>query len=129
MRLIANLHAALGELAGHTTPECNAAEIVQQAETGNAICTATVEMFCAIFGAAAGDFALAHGARGGVYIAGGIARKIEHILVGSTFREAFENKGRLSYYVKAIPTRLILNDDSAFLGAALALQRFGTSKD
>jgi glucokinase len=125
---LANLHAALGELAGQTPPTCSAAEIVQQAETGNAICTAAVDMFCAIFGAAAGDFALAHGARGGVYIAGGIAQKIDHILVKSTFREAFENKGRLSYYVKAIPTRLILNEDTAFLGAALALERFGTSQ-
>jgi glucokinase len=126
---LANLHTALGEMAGLTLQACSAVEIVRQAETGNAICAAAVDMFCAIFGAVAGDFALAHGARGGVYIAGGIAQKIEHILVKSEFRESFENKGRLSYYVKAIPTRLILNDDSAFLGAALALQRFGVSSD
>jgi glucokinase len=124
-----NLHAAFGEMAGQTVPACTAAEIVQQAEASDAICAAAVEMFCAIFGATAGDFALAHGARGGVYIAGGIARKIEQILVRSGFRAAFENKGRLSYYVKAVPTRLILNEDSAFLGAALALEKFGSSRD
>lgn len=123
---LGNLHAALAEVAGQTVPACTAAEIVQQAEDSDSICAAAVDMFCAIFGATAGDFALAHGARGGVYIAGGIAKKIEQILVKSTFRAAFENKGRLSYYVKAIPTRLILNDDSAFLGAALALEKFGT---
>jgi glucokinase len=123
---LVNLHVALGEMAGQTVPACTAAEIVELAESNDAICAKAVDMFCAVFGAAAGDFALAHGARGGVYIAGGIARKIERIFVTSSFRAAFENKGRLSYYVKAIPTRLILNEDSAFLGAALALRRFAT---
>ncbi len=81
-------------------------------------------MFCAVFGAVAGDFALAHGARGGVYIAGGIAKKIEQFLMTSAFRARFEEKGRLSTYVKPIPTRLILNDDAALLGAALASAEF-----
>jgi glucokinase len=126
---LVNLHSALGEMAGQTVPTCTAAEIVQHAEASDAICASAVDMFCAIFGATAGDFALAHGARGGVYIAGGIARKIEPILVKSSFRAAFENKGRLSYYVKAIPTRLILNEDTAFLGAALALEKFGVTKN
>ena len=48
-----------------------------------------------INGAVAGDLALAHGARGGVYIAGGIAEKIEEFLIQSPFRRRFENKGRL----------------------------------
>jgi glucokinase len=43
-------------------------------------------LFCSIFGAVAGDLALAHGARGGVYIAGGIAEKIEEFLIQSPFR-------------------------------------------
>jgi glucokinase len=76
--------------------------------------------FCAIFGAVAGDIALAHGARGGVYLAGGIAIKIQDVLARSAFRARFEQKGRLSPYVKAIPTRLILNDDVALIGAARA---------
>ncbi len=122
---LVNLHSALSEMSGRKPAVLHAADITQQAEDGEAISAAALEMFCAVFGAVAGDFALAHGARGGVYIAGGIARKIETTLVKSAFRAAFENKGRLSYYVKAVPTRLILNEDSAFLGAALALQRFG----
>lgn len=122
---LTNVHAALSEMAGKKPAALHAAEITQQAEDGDAISVAALDMFCAIFGAVAGDFALAHGARGGVYIAGGIAKKIETALARSAFRAAFENKGRLSYYVKAVPTRLILNEDSAFLGAALALERFG----
>lgn len=126
---LANLHEALGEMAGKPQTTLHAAEITERAEEGDPISTAAVDMFCAIFGAVAGDFALGHGARGGVYIAGGIAKKIEPVLVKSAFRAAFENKGRLSYYVKAIPTRLILSEDSAFLGAALALKRFGAAKE
>jgi glucokinase len=120
-----NLHAALEEIAGRSAPTFSAEEIVRMAQESDNACSAAVDMFCAIFGAVAGDFALAHGARGGVYIAGGIGKKIEQILAKSAFRSAFEDKGRLSYYVKAIPTRLILNEDSAFLGAALALRKFG----
>jgi glucokinase len=82
-------------------------------------------MFCAIYGAVAGDFALAHGARGGVYIAGGIAAKIEPYLQRSDFRTAFEDKGRLSYFVKPIPTKLILEQNAAFVGAASASLEFG----
>jgi glucokinase len=125
---LTNLHGALSEMAGKNPATLHAAEITQQAEDGEEISAAALDMFCAIFGAVAGDFALAHGARGGVYIAGGIARKIESTLARSAFRAAFENKGRLSYYVQAVPTRLILNEDSAFLGAALALERFGVSR-
>src|ERR1700728_5106943 len=75
-------------------------------------------MFCSIFGAVAGDLALAHGARGGVYIAGGIAEKIEEFLIQSPFRRRFEDKGRLTPYVAAIPTQLIVYPDIALLGAA-----------
>ncbi|HEX4078543.1 MAG TPA: glucokinase [Rhizomicrobium sp.] len=123
---LVNLRVALEENAGRDTPALSAEEIVRTAQAGDAVCSAAVDMFCAIFGSVAGDFALAHGARGGVYIAGGIAQKIEPILVKSAFRSAFEDKGRLSHYVKAIPTRLILHEDTAFLGAALAIAKFGS---
>ena len=53
-----------------------------------------------------------------VYIAGGIAEKIEGFLMRSPFRQRFEDKGRLTPYVAAIPTQLIANPDIALLGAA-----------
>ncbi|HEY6579183.1 MAG TPA: glucokinase, partial [Rhizomicrobium sp.] len=116
------------EIAGRGSPALSAAEIAERGAAGDAACNAALEMFCAIFGAVAGDFALAHGARGGVFIAGGIARKIERLLLKSKFRQRFEDKGRLGAYVEAIPTRLILNEDAAFLGAALAAARFGSRR-
>ena len=123
-----NLYAALGEIKGQAGPAISAPEIVEAAGRGDALCGEALDMFCAIFGSVAGDFALAHGARGGVYIAGGIAGKIEKMLRASRFRARFEDKGRLSHYVQAIPTRLTLNDDAALFGAALASVEFGLGK-
>ena len=120
---IENLHAALAEIAGRKTTAMTAAQIVA-AQDNDPTSRETVEMFCAIYGSVAGDFALVHGARGGVYLAGGIAQKIEQTLVQSTFRARFEAKGRMSAYVKAIPTKLILSEDTAFLGAARASLEF-----
>jgi glucokinase len=121
---IENIYAALEEIAGRISPALTAEEISERAEHGDAACRAAQDMFCSIYGAVAGDFALAHGARGGVFIAGGIAEKIEDYLERSDFRARFEDKGRLSYFVKPIPTRLIRNENAAFIGAARASLEF-----
>jgi glucokinase len=123
-----NIYVALQEIAGTNVASLSAPEIAERAGHGEAICTQALDMFCTIFGSVAGDFALAHGARGGVYIAGGIAKKIERSLMRSQFRRRFEDKSRLAPYVKAIPTRLILNDDAALLGAALASVEFARDR-
>jgi glucokinase len=113
-----HLYRTLEELAGRTSPALAAAEISAAAQRNEAGPSAALTMFCSIFGAVAGDLALAHGARGGVYIAGGIAEKIQKFLLQSPFRRRFEDKGRLTAYVAAIPTQLIVNPDIALLGAA-----------
>jgi glucokinase len=119
-----NLYAALEEIAGRKSPPLSAEEITKRAQEGDTACRAALDLFCSVYGAVAGDFALAHGARGGVFIAGGIAAKIEPYLQRSDFRARFEDKGRLSYFVQPIPTKLILEKDAAFLGAADALIEF-----
>jgi glucokinase len=120
-----NIHRALAELHGAAVAPRAAEAIVAGAHAGDPACSASVDMFCALFGSVAGDFALAHGARGGVFLAGGIAPKIQDFLAAGAFRARFEAKGRMSDYVRAIPTRLILDPDAAFLGAARAAQIFG----
>jgi glucokinase len=112
-----HLYRTLEQLAGRATPGLTAAEISAAALRDEAGPSAALTLFCSIFGAVAGDLALAHGARGGVYIAGGIAEKIEGFLMQSPFRQRFEDKGRLTAYVAAVPTNLILNPDIALLGA------------
>jgi glucokinase len=115
-----HLYRTLEQLSGRTAPELTAAEISAAALRNEAGPRAALTMFCSIYGAVAGDFALAHGAGGGVYIAGGIAEKIEEFLMQSPFRRRFEDKGRLTAYVAAIPTQLIVYPDIALLGAARA---------
>jgi glucokinase len=115
-----SLYQALEQISGRTPQSLNAERICSNANQGDGGCTAALTLFCELFGAVAGDFALAHGARGGVYIAGGIAQKNEAFLQRSPFRQRFESKGRLSPYVKSIPTILIASGDAALLGAARA---------
>ena len=65
-----------------------------------------------------GDIALTTGARGGVYIAGGIVPRILPFIQASPFRRRFERKGRFQDYMAAIPTKVILHKHAALLGAA-----------
>jgi glucokinase len=58
------------------------------------------------------------GARGGVYIAGGIAPRILPFLKASPFRQRFERKGRFKDYVADIPTQVIMDKHAALRGAA-----------
>ena len=114
-----NLHRALAEIEGRETHIDDPAQITKEAlEDMNSHCGATLARFCAILGAVAGDIALTVGARGGVYIAGGIAPRILPFLKASPFRERFERKGRFQPYMAAIPTKVILHSHAALLGAA-----------
>ena len=56
------------------------------------------------------------GARGGVYIAGGIAPRFPEFLAASAFRARFEAKGRFQDYLRNIPTRLVTKPDASFVG-------------
>ncbi|WP_313576271.1 glucokinase [Brevundimonas sp.] len=114
-----NLHRALAEIDGRETHIDDPAQITAQAlETPDSPCGATLARFCAMLGAAAGDIALTTGARGGVYIAGGIVPRILPFIQASPFRRRFERKGRFQDYMAAIPTKVILHKHAALLGAA-----------
>lgn len=114
-----NLHRALAEIDGRETHIDDPAQITAQAlEDPISPCGATLARFCAMLGAVAGDIALTTGARGGVYIAGGIAPRILPFIQASPFRRRFERKGRFQDYMAAIPTKVILHKHAALLGAA-----------
>ena len=115
------LHRAIAKLHGVKTVSLTPAEIVEQAKAGsNALCVEVLETFCAMLGTAAGNLALTIGARGGVYIGGGIVPKLGHYFDSSPFRRAFEHKGRFSHYLAAIPTYVIRTQNPALLGVARA---------
>ena len=60
-------------------------------------------------------------ARGGVYLAGGIAPSIVGRLKNSNFRSVFEEKGKLAHVMRPIPVYVIVDRFPAFKGCAAAL--------
>ncbi|HUJ98190.1 MAG TPA: glucokinase, partial [Stellaceae bacterium] len=80
-----------------------------------------LELFCAMLGTVAGDLALTLGARGGIYIAGGIVPRLGASFAASRFRERFEAKGRFRPYLASIPTYVVTHPIPAMLGLAALL--------
>lgn len=84
-------------------------------------CLRTVDVFCGVLGSVAGNVALTLGATGGMYIGGGIVPRLGKLFTQSTFRQRFEDKGRLSPYLARIPTYLITEQYPALVGVAAML--------
>ena len=120
---LVNLYVALCEIAGRPVVYPNPAEILVGASEGETMALATVERFCTILGAVAGDFALAYGAVGGVFLAGGIAPRLLAHLNAGAFRVAFEHKGRFANVMANIPTQVVTQPFLALLGALESLRR------
>jgi glucokinase len=117
------LHRAVASARGRLVETLTPEEISNRAlQTRDADCVATLETFCAMLGTFAGNVALTQGARGGVFIAGGIPGKLGHVFLRSRFRERFEAKGRFRDYLAAVATPLITASDVALLGAAQAIE-------
>jgi glucokinase len=116
---LVNLAVALAALEGETLEIADPHEVVERAGTGGCrFCRAALERFSTLLGAQAGDLALTLGARGGIYIGGGLAKRLGPLFDEARFRAAFVDKGRLAYFVEPIPTYLITRSDPGLLGAA-----------
>ena len=81
----------------------------------------TLSIFCNVLGTVAGNLALTLGARGGVYIGGGIVGRILEFLAASGFRQRFDRHGRLTPYLEQIPIYIIDTAYPALTGASVAL--------
>ena len=124
---IENIYWALCRIHDEQRPQLEAAEIFAKAsDRSNPRAAEAVQVFFEILGQVAGDYALALGARDGMFIAGGIVRRYPELLENSRFRSGFESKGRHRSLMERIPTRLILHEHPGLLGAAYcALQLSG----
>jgi glucokinase len=112
-----NLYEALAALDNVALPRRRAAEITRAGIEGTCQTSrAAIDMFCAMLGTVAGNLALTLGAKGGIFIAGGILRHMSEYFVRSQFRARFEGKGRLRRYLEPIPVYLVLDEDVAFAG-------------
>ncbi len=120
---LANLHRALSELRRQPVEALDAASIAERACSGSdPLCREALDRFFAFLGSVAGNLALSLGARGGVFIAGGIVPRLGRAIDASSFRERFEAKGRFRDYLAAVPTWLVLDASAiALRGADAAL--------
>lgn len=116
---IENIYWALCRIHGDKRPPLTAAEIFAASiDAGDVRAGEAVEVFFEVLGQFAGDVALTLGAKDGVYIAGGIAKRYPDKLANSRFRSGFEHKGRHTSLMERIPTQLITHDQPGLLGAA-----------
>ncbi|MDX1561457.1 MAG: glucokinase [Gammaproteobacteria bacterium] len=87
----------------------------------DALALQTFDVFFGLLGSIAGNLALTVGARGGVFIGGGIVPRMIPACEASSFRQRFIDKGRYRGYLDAIPTRVITADLPALLGLKAVL--------
>ncbi|MEI8178925.1 glucokinase [Aestuariivirga sp.] len=100
------------------TPEA----VLQAALAGtDAAAVKTLDQFIAWLARVAGDAAMTMQAKGGVYLAGGIAPSIVNKLKSGPFRSIFEEKGRLAFVMRPIPVYVIVDKFPAFKGCAAAI--------
>jgi len=120
------LHGAVAAVLGQTVAPLATEDIVEHGLVGtDLLCSRTLDNFCALLGGFAGSVALVLGARGGVYIGGGIVPRLGERFFESQFRQRFEAKGRFQGYLQAIPTLLITDTLAALNGAVQALDQHG----
>ncbi|MGA8862868.1 MAG: glucokinase [Gallionella sp.] len=116
------LYDVIAESAGVANEMLQPDEISERGVAGSCpVCRETIATFCAMLGTVAADVALVLGARGGVYIGGGIIPKLGDYFATSPFRARFEEKGRFSSYLARIPTWVIHAPWPGLIGAVAAL--------
>ncbi|MEA2976250.1 MAG: glucokinase [Alphaproteobacteria bacterium] len=111
---LTRLHAALHPGAAPLPPET----IVARAEAGEAAALGTTRLFVRLLGRFAGDVALTFKARGGVYIAGGVACGLGPLFDEDVFREAFESHPPYGWLLAAVPTYLVTCMEPGLIGCA-----------
>lgn len=124
---LTRLHHGLALVEGVRADSPHAAEIVARAD--DPLCVRTVEVFCGLLGGFAANVALTLGARGGVYLGGGVLPRMAARVRESDFRRRFEEHPILSDYLASIATSLIVAEQPALTGSAAWLAQHLNSRD
>ncbi|MDO7901902.1 glucokinase [Pseudomonas sp. K1(2024)] len=119
VRLYQAICALDGAVAQHKTP----AQITEAALGGEPRALAVIEQFSRFLGRVAGNNVLTLGARGGVYIVGGVIPRFVELFLRSGFATSFADKGCMSGYFPGVPVWLVTAEFSGLLGAGVALQQ------
>lgn len=116
------LYETLCALDGATARTLRPEDVTREALAGaDAHCVEALDMFCGILGSAAANLVLTLGARGGVYVGGGIVPALGEAFDRSPFRARFEAKGRYRGYVEGIPAYVVTATHPGLRGVAQAL--------
>jgi len=108
-------------------PNANGADIAKLETEGDPIATQAFDTFVDVYGAEAGNVALRVLARGGVFLAGGIAGKHVARFTDGRFMKAFLRKGRFGDLLAEMPVDLITNEKVGLIGAAENARRVAES--
>lgn len=114
-----NLYNAISTLRGTVATLSEPNAITHAALTrSDAAAVEALDVFCGLLGSFVGDLVLLYGARGGVFLAGGILPQIRQPLLASSFRERFFNKGVMRPFLQQVPVRLMEHGQHGVIGAA-----------
>ena len=115
------LYLALAEIRGNSVDQLTPAEISGRALQGqDELCVLTLDTFCALLGSVCGDFVLASGAYGGLYLAGGIIPRMIPFLRASSFVQRFQVKGAMGDQLAGVPLYVITTAQPGLIGATYA---------
>ncbi|MGE8359134.1 glucokinase [Pseudomonas sp.] len=117
------LYRAICALDGHQPDHATPAEITAAGLAGERIAAEVLEQFSCWLGRAAGNNVLTLGARGGVYIVGGVVPRFAERFLTSGFAKSFSDKGCMSEYFEGIPVWLVTAEYPGLMGAGVALQQ------
>ena len=117
------LYRAVCALAGQAALLATPAEVTAAALAGDAPAVATLEQFCVWLGRVAGNNVLTLGARGGVYIVGGVVPRFADFFAASGFARGFTSKGCMSSYLDDVPVWLVTAEYPGLEGAGVALEQ------
>lgn len=101
----------------------SAREIAHLAAEGDPMALRSVRDFFDILATFAGDMALFAWSTGGVFLSGGVVRKLAAFLDVERFRARFEDKGRFTGFCERVPVAWIAHEYPGLLGCAVALER------
>ena len=115
------LYQAIGAIQGREIVALSPAEISARAQGNDCeLCTLSLNTFCALLGSICGDYVLANGAYGGLYLAGGILPRMIEFLQKSTFVQRFQQKGKMQPHLAQVPVKIITSEVTGLIGAAHA---------
>jgi glucokinase len=116
---LVTLTQAMAEISGRRFGGSRPEDVTRTAADGSSeVARDALRVFSGLLGAAAGDLALTLGAKGGVFLCGGLLGKLGRFFDPVRFRERFEAKGRLGAFLQDVPCFAVTNPHSGLLGAA-----------